>query len=151
VLVTKRFRQSPQSVNLEQGCPFPCFEPTPIFLLPTGPGDFFLPHVDTPIDPKFFVGTVVVCLPSQFTGGELVAVTHGQTSQTFDFAPRSSEKDVFQFAAFYGDCPHEIRHAAGNRVTLTYQIVRERPTPEYDGSDDEARYWAVRTRVLTRL
>lgn len=75
-------------------------------------------------------------------------VTHGQTSQTFDFAPRSGEKDVFQFAAFYGDCRHEIKHVtAGNRVTLTYHIEREGPTPEYK-SDDEARYWAVRTRFL---
>jgi hypothetical protein len=78
-------------------------------------------------------------------------VTHGQTFQTFDFAPRSGEKDVFQFAAFYGDCRHEVKRVTrGNRVTLTYQIEREWPTPEY-GSDDEARYWAVRTRVFTWL
>ncbi|GAQ88609.1 hypothetical protein KFL_004440070 [Klebsormidium nitens] len=104
-----------------------------------GPGDFFRPHVDTPVDPELFVGTVVVCLPAEFTGGELI-VTHGRITQTFDFATRSGERNVFQFAAFFGDCPHEIRPVtSGRRVTLTYHILRERcPYPGEKNFEESA-------------
>ncbi|GAQ88608.1 hypothetical protein KFL_004440060 [Klebsormidium nitens] len=105
-----------------------------------GPGDFFRPHVDTPVDPELFIGTAVVCLPSEFTGGELV-VTHGSTTQTFNFATRSGEKKLFQFAAFFGDCPHEIKPVtSGRRVTLTYHILRVREPALTDQNFDETAY-----------
>jgi hypothetical protein len=86
-----------------------------------------MPHIDTPVDAKFFIGTVVVCLPSKFSGGELV-VSHGNTSQTFDFAALSSEQNLYQFAAFYGDCLHEIKPVKeGHMITLMYHILREDP------------------------
>jgi predicted 2-oxoglutarate/Fe(II)-dependent dioxygenase YbiX len=67
-----------------------------------------------------------VCLPSPFSGGELV-VSHGDTCHSFDFASFSGNKDVYQYAAFYGDCVHEIKPVTeGHRVTLTYQILRQR-------------------------
>ncbi|GAQ88607.1 hypothetical protein KFL_004440050 [Klebsormidium nitens] len=102
-----------------------------------GPGDFFRPHVDTPVDPELFIGTVVVCLPSPFTGGELI-VTHVDASHTFDFATKSNDKAVFQFAAFYGDCLHEIKPVtSGHRITLTYHIMRKRPNVTFENDDSE--------------
>lgn len=86
--------------------------------------------MDTPVDPQRFIGTAVVCLPSKFSGGELT-VTHGSTSQTFDFAAHSDREDIYQLAAFYGDCVHEISPVTeGHRVTLTYHIVREQKSVE---------------------
>jgi hypothetical protein len=40
------------------------------------------------------------------TGGELI-ISHGELSHTFDFSEYS--KDKIQWAAFYGDCIHEVK------------------------------------------
>lgn len=52
----------------------------------------------------------------------------------FDWAPHSADTDELQWAAFFGDCVHEVEPVtAGNRVTLTYAIVVE-DEDEDDGS-----------------
>lgn len=49
----------------------------------------------------------------------------GQTID-FDWAKASGE-NVIQWAAFYGDCEHEVMEVtAGNRVTLTYNLYYSR-------------------------
>ncbi|GAQ86572.1 hypothetical protein KFL_002970100 [Klebsormidium nitens] len=107
-----------------------------------GEGDFFKPHKDTPVNPQHFIGTVVVCLPSKFSGGELL-VSHGSTCQTFDFAEHSGKPGVYQFAAFYGDCLHEIKPVTeGRRVTLTYHILRTETISEPDANDQKI-YWPL--------
>lgn len=66
-----------------------------------GPGGFFKPHFDTPRSPDMF-GSLVICLPSRFTGGELV-LRHSQKcgiTHQFDWAGQS---DKLQWAAFYSD------------------------------------------------
>ena len=40
-------------------------------------GDFFKAHIDIPCSEKMF-GNLVVCLPTQFTGGELIVHHHKQ-------------------------------------------------------------------------
>lgn len=89
-------------------------------------GGFFQPHVDTPTHGSRFLGTLVVCLPSKHSGGELV-VRHAGHSQTFDFGPDS--EDCLQWCAFYGDCVHEVKPVtSGTRITLTYHILEYRPS-----------------------
>ena len=77
-------------------------------------GGHFKKHKDTPKS-----GTLVVCLPSQFTGGELTLYTKIPTTIKFD------KQDVIQWCAFYGDIDHEISNVtSGHRVTVTYQIYK---------------------------
>jgi predicted 2-oxoglutarate/Fe(II)-dependent dioxygenase YbiX len=63
------------------------------------------------------IATLVVLLPSDFSGGEMVIRHHDQT-MTF----RGSRRDL-TFIAFYADCQHEIRPVMrGYRVALTYNV-----------------------------
>ena len=51
-------------------------------------GGFFAEHLDKPTNPKQMVGTLLVCLPSLHTGGNLV-VKHNGAEERFDFAEKS--------------------------------------------------------------
>lgn len=78
----------------------------------------FKPHRDTPRSDLHF-GSLVVCLPSAHEGGQLI-VRHQGHSTTFDW---SSDSSNLQWAAFYGDCEHEVSQVtSGHRVTLTYNL-----------------------------
>ncbi|KAL8646223.1 MAG: hypothetical protein Q9210_006258 [Variospora velana] len=86
----------------------------------SGPSGRFRPHVDTPRGPTQF-GSLVVCLPCHHEGGTL-RVKHRGQSIDFDWAKASAGR-VIQWAAFYGDCEHEVMEVtAGHRVTLTYNL-----------------------------
>jgi hypothetical protein len=91
----------------------------------------FVPHKDTPRGSDM-VGTLVVCLPSQFSNGALVVKHHG-ILQTFDWArdiESQKEPTRLHWAAFFGDVDHQIERVwFGLRVTLTYLLRRG------DGSD----------------
>ena len=95
----------------------------------TGPGGHmhFKSHVDTPRSEDMF-GSLVVCLPTQFTGGALVTRHKGE-EKVFDWS--SSPEDplnVVCWAAFFSDVEHEILPViSGHRLTLTYNLyfVRE--------------------------
>jgi len=79
-------------------------------------GQFFVPHQDTEKS-EGMMGSLVVTLPAQFTGGGLV-VAQGPSRATF-----RSSKDQLSFVAFYADCRHEIRPVrSGYRVVLTYNL-----------------------------
>ncbi len=85
------------------------------------PGDFFLPHKDSEKEKGMF-GTLVVGLPSEFSGGELVLRFEGAT-KTIDFAAAGNYK--IPFAAFYADCEHEIKPVKqGYRIALVYNLVQ---------------------------
>ena len=80
----------------------------------------FKAHVDTPRGGDMF-GSLVVCLPSQFTGGSLVTRHQGQEA-TYDWSSPTSDP-VIQWAAFFSDVEHEILPVTnGYRVTLTYNL-----------------------------
>jgi hypothetical protein len=84
-------------------------------------GGFFLPHRDSEKLGRM-VATLVVVLPSPFSGGELV-VRHGSAKQTFRFEEAASGNHP-SFVAFYADCEHEVlRVTRGRRVCLTYNLV----------------------------
>ncbi|XP_065898927.1 uncharacterized protein [Dysidea avara] len=86
------------------------------------PGDFFKSHVDTPRSGQMF-GSLVVCLPTQFSGGELV-VRHQKKEIKYDWSSTASDPlDSLCWAAFFSDIEHEVLPVTeGYRVTLTYNL-----------------------------
>jgi hypothetical protein len=89
-------------------------------------GGHFAPHKDTPRGSDMF-GTLVVCLPSQYSNGKLV-LRHRGVVQKFDWgaAIREQKKpNQLHWAAFFGDVDHQIERIwSGARVTLTYLLRR---------------------------
>ena len=100
-----------------QRCKIQC---EPYKLLIYKKGSFFRPHRDTEKIPNMFA-TLVVNLPSQHDGGELI-VSHGGQSQHYSFA----DKDLFHphFITFYADCHHEVKPiTSGYRICLVYNLA----------------------------
>jgi 2OG-Fe(II) oxygenase superfamily len=91
-------------------------------MLVYAPGQFFVEHQDSEKDDAM-VGSLVVGLPSTFTGGAL-EVRHGGKTATY----RGSKK-ALSFVAFYGDCRHQVKPVrSGYRVVLTYNLLlRDEP------------------------
>ncbi|MBE2199532.1 MAG: 2OG-Fe(II) oxygenase [Anaerolinea sp.] len=82
-------------------------------------GGLFAAHRDTEKIPNMFA-TLVVNLPSEHEGGELI-VSHGGQSHRYSFA----DSDGFHpaFAAFYADCYHEVKPVtSGYRINLIYNL-----------------------------
>ncbi|KAI1419486.1 hypothetical protein F5Y12DRAFT_789007 [Xylaria sp. FL1777] len=90
----------------------------------SGPSGHFRAHVDTPRSVDQF-GSLVVCLPVAYTGGQLV-VQHLDRHVEFDWG--TSQQDMLnsptiQWAAFYSDCTREVLEVvSGHRITLTYNL-----------------------------
>ncbi len=84
------------------------------------PGQFFQGHQDSEkVDGM--VATLVVLLPSEFTGGNLVIDQHGD-KKIFHAPPDITEK--LTLIAFYADCHHEVEKVLqGYRVALTYNLI----------------------------
>jgi len=99
-------------------------------------GSFFVSHRDTEKAPGMFA-TLVVVLPSLYTGGEL-CIRHSERAVCLDLA--SPEPSEVAYAAFYADCRHEVRPiTAGCRLVLIYNLIRHgegRPPgpPAYDAA-----------------
>lgn len=84
-------------------------------------GSFFTRHRDTEKTPGMFA-TLVIVLPSEYQGGELV-IKHQQQAVTLDL--RCNDASEIAFAAFYADCVHEVLPITqGCRLTLIYNLVR---------------------------
>src|SRR5438270_6690320 len=82
-------------------------------------GSFFVGHRDTEKVPGMFA-TMVLVLPSTYSGGELI-ITHLGRKMVLDTRPE--EPSEIGFAAFYADCVHEVRPIiAGCRLTLVYNL-----------------------------
>ncbi|KAL5366645.1 hypothetical protein BJX96DRAFT_161263 [Aspergillus floccosus] len=95
----------------------------------SGPSGLFRKHVDTP-RARDQIGSLVVCLPSAFQGGDLV-VRHGGKQVNFEWSDRNAS--AIQWAAFYSDCEHEIKTVTeGERITLTYNLY----VTENGGAED---------------
>ena len=77
----------------------------------------FLAHQDSEKDDSM-VGTVVVTLPSSYTGGELM-VGHNEEWKAYQ-----GSKTALSLVAFYADCRHEVlKVQSGYRITLTYNLL----------------------------
>ena len=85
-------------------------------------GGFFKAHVDTPRSDQMF-GSLVVCLPTQFSGGELATRHHGREVK-FDWSsPLESPRKTLSWAVFFSDVEHEVLPVTqGQRITLTYNL-----------------------------
>jgi len=112
-------------------------------------GSFFVSHRDSEKAAGMFA-TLVVVLPSHYSGGELV-VRHKGREVRLDL--RRDEPAEAAFAAFYADCLHEVLPiASGYRLALIYNLVRKRKgplpkPPDYDTEQQRAaallRGWAT--------
>ena len=89
----------------------------------------FLAHQDSEKDDAM-VGTVVVTLPSSYTGGELM-VGHNEEWKAY-----RGSKTALSLVAFYADCRHEVlKVASGYRITLTYNLLVHGDTSRPEGDD----------------
>ena len=103
-------------------------------------GQFFLPHQDSEKDDTM-VGTLVVTLPSQYSGGELVVEQNGTSVRC-----RGSASGL-SFAAFYADCRHEVRPVrSGHRITLTFNLLLDTGTRQPPGAGTALDEAAARLR-----
>lgn len=98
-------------------------------------GSFFVPHRDTEKAPGMFA-TLVVVLPSPFTGGELV-IRHKGHEARLDL--RRDEPSEIAWAAFYADCRHEVLPiASGYRLALVYNLIRPHGEPVPQAPDHDS-------------
>lgn len=90
-------------------------------LLLYGKGGFFLPHRDSEKSDRM-VGSLIVALPTPFSGGRLT-VRHQNETQHMDFKEAASGETPC-YAAFYADCEHEVsRVTHGFRLCLAYNLI----------------------------
>ena len=67
--------------------------------------------------------TLVILLPAEYTGGNLVVQHQGSTMRFYGSAV-SSAKNAIYYTAFYCDCEHELEPiTSGLRLTLVYNLV----------------------------
>ena len=86
-------------------------------LLVYEPDQFFLKHQDTEKTDEM-IGTLVVTLPSAYTGGELM-IGRGE-----DWKAYRGSRNALSLVAFYADCQHEVlKLKSGYRITLTYNLM----------------------------
>ena len=111
-------------------------------------GSFFLPHRDGErLDAM--VATLIVALPCRHEGGELVVRHEGREHEiTFPGAASGLE---LSWAAFYADCPHEVRPLrSGYRLCLVYNVTLARSRRRRKRIDAPS-YGAVTARVAELL
>ncbi|KAI5805614.1 hypothetical protein DFH27DRAFT_460310, partial [Peziza echinospora] len=105
------------------------------------PGGFFKAHKDTPRAENMF-GSLVVCLPCEHAGGELILRQDGGggggggREHVCDWGASSAvdggdgeQKIKCPWAAFYSEIEHEIHPVtSGHRLTLTYNLYFRPPS-----------------------
>jgi predicted 2-oxoglutarate/Fe(II)-dependent dioxygenase YbiX len=93
------------------------------------PDQFFLAHQDSEKDDSM-IGTLVVTLPSSYTGGELM-VGLGEEQKAY-----RGSKTALSLVAFYADCRHEVlKVKSGYRITLTYNLLLHGDTSRPEGDE----------------
>ncbi|MBK1722757.1 2OG-Fe(II) oxygenase [Thiocystis violacea] len=103
-------------------------------------GSFFVSHRDTEKAPGMFA-TLVLVLPSEYSGGELI-IRHKGHEVALDL--RRSEPSEVAYAAFYADCRHEVLPIeAGCRLALVYNLLRPDGEPLPVAPDHDAEQQAV--------
>lgn len=119
-------------------------------------GGFFSEHRDTEKAPGMF-GTLVISLPSEYQGGNLV-IRHEGREITVNLA--SDNLADASWVAFYADCQHELLPIiSGYRVALVYNLIRRNgvvpKVPDYRSDIENAakqlRNWTVTDPDLIKL
>ena len=91
------------------------------------PGQFFLAHQDSEKDDSM-IGTLVVTLPSSYTGGELIV------GRDEELKAYRGSRSALSLVAFYADCRHEVLAVkSGYRITLTYNLLLRGDTSRPEG------------------
>lgn len=86
-------------------------------------GAFFKPHKDSEKAPGMF-GTLVICLPSEHQGGELI-LAFNRENKTIKTASDAYSYPQTSYAAWYADVLHEVKPVtSGYRLVLTYNLIR---------------------------
>jgi hypothetical protein len=81
-------------------------------------GGHFKTHKDSLTNDKM-IGTLVICLPSYFEGGEFVL----ENNETVTLNWSEKSKDHVQWVAFFSDIDHKVCEVTkGERVTISYSI-----------------------------
>ena len=102
------------------GCPGDRLSAQLYKLLVYEEGGFFAEHRDSE-KAEGMVATLVVSLPAEGEGGEIV-IRHNGRETVFDMCV--SYPDELAYAAFYADCLHETRRVrSGHRVSLVYNLI----------------------------
>jgi predicted 2-oxoglutarate/Fe(II)-dependent dioxygenase YbiX len=85
-------------------------------------GSFFVNHRDTEKVAGMFA-TLIIVLPSLYTGGALLVRHRGREERLELSCPEPSQ---VTFAAFYADCVHEVLPiTSGYRLALVYNLRRQ--------------------------
>jgi len=93
-------------------------------MLVYGAGQFFASHQDSEKSDDM-IGTLVVSLPSRFTGGAMSIEHHGVKMRV------GGSDERLTFIAFYADCHHEVEPIKqGHRIALTYNLVLANNAPD---------------------
>ncbi len=106
--------------------------------------NFFLPHRDGEKLDRM-VATLVIVLPTEFEGGELI-ISHQDQQYEVTF-PGAASGFELSYAAFYADCQHEVKPVtSGYRLCLSYNLVLANgkrsvdiSAPSFDRVSDEIR------------
>ncbi len=86
------------------------------------PGHFFVSHQDSEKTDDM-VGSLVVVLPSHYSGGSVV-IEHGGERKLFQRSTTAGRQ--LSLIAFYADCRHEVKPVeSGYRIALTYHLILE--------------------------
>lgn len=85
----------------------------------------FVERIDPPEVP-YQIGSLLVCLPSPFKGGNMLVQNHDKKVVEFEWNSRSASN--VQWAAFYSGCNHQIKGISESyRVTLVYRLYVTEP------------------------
>ena len=86
-------------------------------------GGHFKKHRDTEKEKGMF-GTLIIQLPSIYTGGELTVYGYGESKKSFDFGQSTGKAEYsIHYAAHYADLEHEVAEVkSGYRLVLIYNL-----------------------------
>lgn len=100
-------------------------------MLVYGPGQFFSVHQDSE-KADGMLATLVMILPSRFSGGEFVVFHQGKSLEA------KGDKNRICLMAFYADCLHEVKPVRhGYRVVLTYNLIVDQKLPSVTAISDD--------------
>jgi predicted 2-oxoglutarate/Fe(II)-dependent dioxygenase YbiX len=95
-------------------------------LLVYEPGSFFLKHKDSEKEKGMF-GSLILTLPSTYSGGEFV-IEFGGKKETI---VHNQKDECINWVAFYADCDHEILPITeGYRLALVYNLITKDSKPK---------------------
>ena len=106
-------------------------------------GCFFDFHQDSEKEDGM-VATLVVVLPTSYTGGNLVIEYQGLTKELGSSYGYGSKQNL-QFIAFYADCKHMLQKVSyGYRIALTFNLILENPVETLSSNSETKLCRAIR-------